>query len=286
MKNCNNFLIITNEIKDPELKWSNMARSLITDKGLNADIHVGLQSEGLEECFEDKDVIMVMGGDGTMLRVSHALKGRNIPVIGINLGTVGFLTEATVAELDEVIDRLAAGDYAVEDRMMLKGTVRSGAGNNEGTEVSVSHALNDIVVARESALRLIAVEIYVNGILFDTCEADGIIVSSPTGSTGYNLSAGGPIVKGDAKLMVMTPISPYSLSLRSVIFGAEDRIVIKLIKKRQDALSSGLVSFDGAETFKMEVGSTVEIEPSPNTFSVVKLDNVSVYEILRKKLGG
>ncbi|MBO4864459.1 MAG: NAD(+)/NADH kinase [Eubacterium sp.] len=285
-------MIITNEIKDPELRWSNMALKLITDKGYKAELHAGLQSEGLEQCFEDTDVIMVMGGDGTMLRVSHALNGRNIPVIGINLGTVGFLTEATVAELDEVIDRLAAGDYAVEDRMMLQGTVRRNAPGKSGDssadieDISISHALNDIVLARESALRLIAVEIYVNGIHFDTCEADGIIVSTPTGSTGYNLSAGGPIVKGDAKLMVMTPISPYSLSLRSVIFGAEDKIEIRLIKKRQDALSSGLVSFDGAETFHMEVGSSVEIVPSSHTFSVVKLDNVSVYEILRKKLGG
>ena len=205
-----------------------------------------------------------------MLRISHALSGRNIPVIGVNLGTVGFMTEVVVSEIDKMIDKLIAGEYRIEERMMLKGTVITNAGEDslqqssdqtlvehtlsEHTSVehtssehtSVAYALNDIVFARENALRLIAVEIFVNDKYFDTCEADGILVATPTGSTGYNLSAGGPIVKGDARLMVMTPISPYSLSRRSVIFGAEDRITLKLIRKRKDIECSGLVSFDGA----------------------------------------
>ncbi len=280
MKECKKFLIIANELKDIDLKWSKYTDELIRSKGFETRLHVGLDSEGLTDCFDDTDVIIVMGGDGTMLRISHALSGRNIPVIGVNLGTVGFMTEVVVSEIDSMIGRLISGDYRIEERMMLKGIV------TDGTESKVAYALNDIVFARENALRLIAVRIYVNDKHFDTCEADGILVATPTGSTGYNLSAGGPIVKGDARLMVMTPISPYSLSRRSVIFGAEDRITLEILRKRKDIECSGLVSFDGAETFKMELGSKVDIEVSPYTFSVVKLDDSSVYEILRKKLGG
>ena len=283
MKSCKSFVVISNEIMDIGLKFAKRAGQLITEKGCTVRFHEGINKEPAADLFEGADAVIVLGGDGTMLRVSHMLKGVNIPVIGINLGTVGFLTEAVVGEMENVIDRLISGDYLVEERMMLQGKVNqiiSGDGEH------LSHALNDIVLARKSALRLITVEIYVNGKYFDTCEADGIMVSTPTGSTGYNLSAGGPIVKGDARLMVLTPISPFSLSRRSVIFGAEDTITMKILKKREDALSSGLVSFDGADTYDMEVGSSVEISVSPHTFSVIKLDDASLYEILRKKIGG
>ncbi len=292
MKKCNSFVIVSNELKDVGFAYSRQAGELITKKGRKVKFHEGINKEPDADLFDDADAVIVMGGDGTMLRVSHLLKGKNIPVIGINLGKVGFLTEAVADEMENVIDRLIAGDYKVEQRIMLKGRVIQ---NSEGTvnaamsdnqDVKVSHALNDIVLARKSALRLITVEIYVNGNYFDTCEADGIMVSTPTGSTGYNLSAGGPIVKGDARLMVLTPISPFSLSRRSVIFGAEDVITMKILKKREDALSSGLCSFDGADNYDMEVGSSVEIRVSSHTFSVIKLDDASLYEILRQKIGG
>ena len=273
MKKCNSFVIVSNELKDVGFAYSRQAGELITKKGRKVKFHEGINKEPDADLFDDADAVIVMGGDGTMLRVSHLLKGKNIPVIGINLGKVGFLTEAVADEMENVIDRLIAGDYKVEQRIMLKGRV-------------IQNSVNDIVLARKSALRLITVEIYVNGNYFDTCEADGIMVSTPTGSTGYNLSAGGPIVKGDARLMVLTPISPFSLSRRSVIFGAEDVITMKILKKREDALSSGLCSFDGADNYDMEVGSSVEIRVSSHTFSVIKLDDASLYEILRQKIGG
>ena len=284
MKNCRSFVVISNEIKDVGLKFSKQAGELITRKGGEVRFHEGINTEPADDLFDAADAVIVMGGDGTMLRVAHMLKGKSIPVIGINLGKVGFLTEAVADEMENVIDRLISGDYKVEERMMLKGSVTQADSGKD--HEAVSYALNDIVLARKSALRLITVEIYVNGNYFDTCEADGIMVSTPTGSTGYNLSAGGPIVKGDARLMVLTPISPFSLSRRSVIFGAEDTITMKILKKREDALSSGLCSFDGADTYDMEVGSSVEISVSPYIFTIIKLDDASLYEILRKKIGG
>ncbi len=241
---------------------------------------MGNDLDGLTNNLEGIHCVIVMGGDGTMLRVAQALKGNTVPVIGVNLGVVGFMTEVVVSEIDSMIDRLLSGDYMIEDRMMLSGKVIS----KNNTKINTVDALNDIVLARENSLRLIAVRIEVNDKYFDTIEADGIIISTPTGSTSYNLSAGGPVVQPDAKLMVMTPISPYSMSKRSVVFGADDRITLELVEKRKDSENIGLVSFDGANNFHMELGDKVEIGASENIFRLVKFDEASVYEILKKKI--
>lgn len=274
------FLIIANETKDIDLKYSKYAEAKIKEKDAEASICVGSDSADLSDALDSVEAVIVMGGDGTMLRVAHALEGRTTPVIGVNLGVVGFLTEVVVSEIDAMIDRLINDDFVIEDRMMLSGTVHTKDGDTK------LDALNDIVLARESALRLTAVGIYVNGRAFDTTEADGIILSTPTGSTGYNLSAGGPIVQPDARLMVLTPISPYSMSRRSVVFGADDVITLELLEKRKDIENIGLISFDGAESFNIHVGDTVDIRVSDKIFKIIKLEEVGVYEILRKKLGG
>lgn len=277
-----NYLIIANETKDTGLKWSRYTLDRLHERGLSASLEICVDEAGNEVGIDldlgAVDIIIVMGGDGTMLRVAQLIGGSSVPVIGVNLGVVGFMTEVVVSEIDHMIDRLVAGDYVIEDRMMLSGTVHSQSGEY------YLDALNDIVLARENTLRLIAVGINVNDRYFDTIEADGIIVSTPTGSTSYNLSAGGPIVQPDARLMVMTPISPYSLSKRSVVFGANDKITLKLLEKRRDSDNSGMVSFDGADNFAFEVGDTVDITASDSILRLIKLDEASVYEILRKKV--
>ena len=276
MKQCNNFLIIANETKDIDLVYSRRTVEGIEKRGGNAELIVGTSSDKIRSSAEAADAVIVLGGDGTILRVSHALDGCDTPVIGVNLGTVGFMAEVIVSEIDSMLDKLMAGDYSIEDRMMLEGKV-----NGETTQ-----ALNDIVLAREDALRIIAVRIYVNDEFFDTTEADGIILSTPTGSTGYNLSAGGPIVKSDARLILMTPISPYSMSRRSIVFGADDRITLELVEKRKDIINTALVAFDGAESFGMMVGDKVEVSVSRNIFRIIRLEHVSVYETIRRKIGG
>ena len=276
MKQCNNFLIIANETKDIDLVYSRRTLEGIEKRGGNAELIVGTSSDKIRSSAEAADAVIVLGGDGTILRVSHALDGCDTPVIGVNLGTVGFMAEVIVSEIDSMLDKLMAGDYSIEDRMMLEGKV-----NGETTQ-----ALNDIVLAREDALRIIAVRIYVNDEFFDTTEADGIILSTPTGSTGYNLSAGGPIVKSDARLILMTPISPYSMSRRSIVFGADDRITLELVEKRKDIINTALVAFDGAESFGMMVGDKVEVGVSRNIFRIIRLEHVSVYETIRRKIGG
>ena len=208
MKCCKKFLVFANQVKDKDLRWSKSAVDYIQIKGAEAELYVSGREDGNDTLFTDADVVVAMGGDGTMLRVAHVLGNKDIPIIGVNLGTVGFLTEVIRSEIEAMIDRLLLGDFNIEERMMLTGTVYSSEGER------VHDALNDIVIARESALRLIAMSLRVNGKLFDNIEADGVLFSTPTGSTGYNLSAGGPIVVPGTKLIVMTPISPYSLSKR------------------------------------------------------------------------
>lgn len=276
----NSFLIIANETKDIGFKWSKYILDKVNSCGGTATLQEGMDSLPSGDICAEFDAIIVMGGDGTMLRVAHFLNGQEIPVIGVNLGTVGFLTEVVVAEIDAMLDRLFNNDFVIEDRMMLSGNVKNSDGSTK------LDALNDIVLSRENSLRMNAVRIYVNNKEFDTMEGDGILISTPTGSTGYNLSAGGPIVQPDARLMVMTPISPYSLSRRSVIFGADDIITLELLEKRKDTENVGLVSFDGAENLTMQVGDKVEITVSDKIFKLIKLDEASVYEILRKKIGG
>ncbi len=289
-KKLKNFLIIANETKDPGLKWTNTVLVKLETRGAKTALLMGKDLDGLTNNLAGIHCVIVIGGDGTMLRVAQALKGCQVPVIGVNLGVVGFMTEVVVSEIDNMIDRLLSGDYMIEDRMLLSGTVRSYRYNKDNnSEVRSEHthsvdALNDIVLARENSLRLIAVRIEVNGKYFDTIEADGIIISTPTGSTSYNLSAGGPIVQPDARLMVMTPIAPYSMSKRSVVFGADDKIALELVEKRKNSENIGLVSFDGANNFHMELGDKVEISASENIFRLIKFDEASVYEILKKKI--
>ncbi|MBO4591152.1 MAG: NAD(+)/NADH kinase [Eubacterium sp.] len=275
------FLIIANETKDVGLKWSHYTEKVIYEKGGESKLGIVVGDPTLTESFDKADVIIVMGGDGTMLGVAHVLSGREIPVIGVNLGTVGFLTEIIVSEIDTMIDRLMAGDYETEYRMMLTGHVISSSGERAGESL---HALNEIVLARENALKLIGVRILVNGKYFDTCEADGIILSTPTGSTGYNLSAGGPIVMSDARMIVMTPISPYSLSRRSVIFGKNDKITLELLEKRKEGPNTALVSFDGADNISLMVGDKVEVGLSERRLLLIKMEEISMYDKLRKKL--
>lgn len=281
------FLIIANDTKDVDLKWSHYAEKIISEKGCESDLCIGVTDSRLQAAFDGKDVIIVMGGDGTMLGVSHVLGGREIPVIGVNLGTVGFLTEVVVSEIDTMIEKLINGDYEIEYRMMLKGAViRKESDSSEDADKDDSlHALNEVVLARENALKLIAVQINVNGKYFDTCEADGILLSTPTGSTGYNLSAGGPIAMPDAKMIVMTPISPYSLSRRSVIFGKNDKISLELLEKRKEGPNTALVSFDGADSISLRVGDKVDIGLSERRLLLIKMEEISMYDKLRKKLG-
>lgn len=285
MENLKKFLIIVNRTKDPDLVTAKEVESTIRETGcLVTGILQGddLYEEGRvpDDLLLRSDAAIVLGGDGTIIHASHVMRHHPIPMIGVNLGTVGFLSDVPRNEIRGMVRRLTWGDYYLEDRMLLEGIV-----HREGKEEKYI-ALNDAVFARKSLLRLIAVEIYLNGRLFDTTEADGIIISSPTGSTGYNLSAGGPIVSPSAEVLILTPISPYSLSRRSVVFGSEDAITLKLVAKRENSENKAVVSFDGYDNIDLDVDDYVEVRASRKHASLIRMTEKSMYEILRQKIGG
>ena len=223
------------------------------------------------------DCAIVIGGDGSLIEVARALQGRNIPILGINMGTLGYLTEVEVSRIEESLEQFLRGDYIVEERMMLEGTF----GKNE-KDIS----LNDIVVARKGALRIIRFRIYVNGELLNSYEADGVIISTPTGSTAYNLSAGGPIVEPTESMIVITPICSHALNTSSIVLSADDEIVVEIEEGKHEATEEVYVAFDGADTITLKTKDKLIIRKADASTRIVKLNKDSFLETLRRKMKG
>ena len=223
---------------------------------------------------------LVLGGDGTLLRAAKVVLDRQLPLLGINLGTLGYLAGIEVSGIPEALEKLLQGSYTIERRMMLKGDVMRG-----DTCIYRDVALNDIVIRRQKTLRSFRILNYVNDEFLNTFNADGVIIATATGSTGYNLSVGGPIVKPEAELVLMSPLAPHSLISRSLIFSGTDRVRIEIgegaIGPEKEVVC---VQFDGAKNLKLDCGDRVEIRRSEKYTKIMKLDNISFLEVLRRKM--
>ena len=279
------FLIITNRNKDKELQTAKWIRDYLKEHGAEGIIDEGSKTDGegyTDESLVPKDTecVIVLGGDGTLLQAAIDLIDTEIPFMGINLGTLGFLAEVNRTGIQEALDGLLAGNYGIENRMMLLGKCIQ-----EGTVTDSSHALNDIVITRKASMQIIHFNLYVNGQLLHRYNADGIIAATPTGSTGYSLSAGGPIVNPVANLIVVTPICSHSMQNRSIIFSAEDKITIEIEANREGKTQEVEAIFDGSHKVLLRTGDYVEISCSEKTTGIIKLRKESFLEILNKKLG-
>ena len=231
------FLIVANSTKDENLILAGRVRDYIEMHGGNAQICV----DGDNIPVDCKvDIAIVLGGDGTMLLAASHLSNHGIPMIGINLGTMGFMADVDPCNMEEALDALLKDRYRIEERMKIQGKIYRGS-----REMAAATALNDIVIARSGFSRIICLRIYVNGELLDVYEADGVIISTPTGSTAYNMSAGGPIVSPRASLILVTPVSPHSLTSKSVVFSAEDVIEVEIVPKRKSQKEEAIATFDG-----------------------------------------
>ena len=223
--------------------------------------------------------MLVLGGDGTLIRAASKLVEQNMALIGVNLGTLGYLCELEESNVFAAVDELMEEHYTVEKRMMLCGY---GIKQSEKTECKV--ALNDIVIHRTGALSVVNLIVSVNGEYLNTFRADGIIISTPTGSTGYNMSAGGPIVDPKASMILITPINAHNLNSRSIVIGAEDEVMIEIGERRSQKDETVEVSFDGDNAVGLEVGDKFLIRKADSTTRICKLNNRSFLEILRKKM--
>lgn len=282
------FLVYTNLHKDPDMETARYISDYLTKNDQKATIltdsgdwkESDTEASGrLKELPTDVDCLLVLGGDGTVLQAARETCGLGIPMLGVNLGTVGYLTQVEPAQLPTALDRLIAGEYTQEKRMMLSGFVSLRDGSRKE-----SWSLNDIVITRRGILQVMQFHIYVNGKFLNTYNADGVIVTTPTGSTGYNLSAGGPIVSPRARMIILTPICPHSLNQRSIIFSAEDIIEIEIPKGREGRVQTAEVNFDGTHTIELVTGDRIRVAQSEKSTEFIQLNDVSFLEVLHKKL--
>ncbi len=276
------FYLIANNMKDRDLKISGTISDFFERNGKRCIVHAAdTNKHGFytqENTVPDEvDCIVVLGGDGTLIQAAHDMINRNIPLLGVNLGTLGFLADVEVEGLLPSLQSLLDGEYEIEERMMLDGMVMTSDGVRE------SVALNDIVINRYGRLRIIEYKLYVNGRYLCSYRADGVIVSTPTGSTGYSLSAGGPIVEPRARMMVITPICPHTLNTRSIVLSAEDRVRIETVQGSQDVNRMAETTFDGRDSIVMGAGDSVCIAASQKTTKIVRIHKESFVTILGRK---
>ena len=272
------FLIITNHLKDGERKITSRIQSHLETKGKVCFFpdYEGGNWNISKDVAKQIDCAIVIGGDGTLIQASRNLVFQETPILGVNLGTLGYLTEVEVQNVEEAINQLLEGRYTVEDRMMLYGKMA-----DSKREI----ALNDIVVSRSGNLRIVELNIYVNGEFLNSYHADGIIISTPTGSTAYNLSAGGPIIEPTAVMILMTPICSHALNKSSIVFSADDEVVIEVGAGRE-SIGNVVVSFDGIEIAQLKVGEKITVKQAREKTKLIKLSNTSFLETLREKMKG
>ena len=279
------FYVITNPSKDADFKTTYFVRDYLKKCGKDCMLDVSAESKKAGNHTDtasipaDVDCVIVLGGDGTLLQAAADLLDRDIPFLGINLGTLGFLAEVNQSGITDALDRLISDEYEIEKRMMLHGISYTGEIRKDD-----ARALNDIVITRKGSMQIINFVIYVNGQLLHRYHADGMIVATPTGSTGYSLSAGGPIVEPKASLILLTPICPHSMQNRSIVLSSEDTIEIEIECNRDGATQEVEAIFDGSHKVTLQTGDRLMVKKSRKTTGIVKLSQVSFLEILHRKM--
>ena len=220
------------------------------------------------------DYIISMGGDGTLLATARLVADAGVPILGINLGSLGFLTQITLREIEPCLDQIVGNKHQIENRMLLEARV-------EGVSNTPSYfALNDVVIDRGDVARLIELELYVDDEFISTYRADGVIISTPTGSTAYNAAVGGPILNPAMEAIVLAPMAPQSLAARPLLFGGNAKMVVQISSGHESAL----LTMDGQVSVPLVSGDKIHIARAAHTTHLVTLPEHSFYEILRNKL--
>lgn len=270
------FCIIANKEKEAAGRLSMEMQKYIMQRGGTCHILTG-QEEALPE---QAQCLFVLGGDGTLIRAAALACRQEVPMIGVNLGHLGYLCELEEGNVYPAIDQIMTDHYIMEERMMLSGYQAAG-GQQEYTH---RRALNDIVIFRKGPLQLVELTVSVNGEYLNTFRADGIIVATPTGSTGYSMSAGGPIIDPKARMLLITPINAHNLNSKSIVLSPEDEVTIELKSRQSQKNERAEVNFDGEWVFELGVGDSITIRASRQRTRILKLSRLSFLETLRKKM--
>ncbi len=221
------------------------------------------------------DLLLVLGGDGTMLNAARLVEERQVPILGINMGGLGFLTEVGAGDLYPALARVFNQEYRIEERLMLRGLL-----HRHGEHVAQSTVLNDVIISKGSLSRMIEIQATVDGHVVTKMRGDGLIVSTPTGSTAYSMSAGGPILHPAVNALILTPICPHTLTHRPLLIPGNAHVELLLVSQDDGAM----VTFDGQVGVAMSPGDSVTITASPHKTRLIRFPETTYYDTLRKKL--
>ena len=281
------FFVITNGSKDKEYKSAKKIKNYMEQRGCSCSIATDYgqddtkeYSTDIKEIPENTQCAIVLGGDGTMLQAANDLATTQLPILGVNLGNLGFLADIEENHLIPAMDKLISNQFVLEERMLLEGSYLEVDGNEKK-----QLALNDIVINKGHCYHLVSMKVYINGKLLDFYIADGVVISSPTGSTGYNLSAGGPVMLPTMEGIIITPICPHSLNNRSIVVSAKDEIVVEIGSIRGEKKDEGILIMDGMVQRTMYTGESITIRKAEENTRFIKLNGANFLEIFHSKLG-
>lgn len=275
--------IIVNMTKDIGLKYTSMIVEWLEERNIQVFLPE-IAAEQLDrqdlscsplDIYKQSDFVMVLGGDGTLLGVARQILWLKTPILGINLGHLGFITEVETEDIFSSLEGILKGEYRIEERMLIEASVIK-----DGVEVETFYCLNDIGITRGTLSRIITLDTYINNSYVDTYSGDGLLVSTPTGSTAYSLSAGGPIISPWLDVILITPICPHSLSSRSIVVSKNETIEIRIENNCQEIY----LTADGQQGYKLRDGDKVIIRTAPFSARLIKVSKRSFYDVLRTKL--
>ncbi len=221
------------------------------------------------------DMVLVLGGDGTMLNAARLVSERAVPILGVNMGGLGFLTEVSLDQLYPALEKVLAHEFSLDERLMLQASI-----HRHGEDVARATVLNDVVVSKGTLARMIEIQITVDGQSVTSLRGDGVIVSTPTGSTAYSLSSGGPIMHPSVQGLILTPICPHTLTHRPLLIPSYVSVEVSLTSRDEGAMTT----FDGQVVVSMTQGDTVTIRASDHRTQLIRFPDRTYYEVLRKKL--
>lgn len=282
-----NFLIVVNSKNKNGLKYAKKLETILKENGCNC---VGCilteEKEDLKYMYTDPslvpkntEAVIVLGGDGTIIHAAKDLLDLKLPMFGINFGTLGYLAEIEMRDLPKALKKLKNDDYVIEDRMLLKGEIL-----RNGKVIKKDISLNDIVLNRNPATGLLKYDVTIDGVFLNSYAADGLIISTPTGSTGYSLSAGGPVVHPIAEIILITPLCAHTLNSRTLVFSAKVEIGVTAKGPHREKQQTMVVSYDGDGDYVLEPGDVIRIKKSRLSAKIIKMRESSFVEHLGKKM--
>lgn len=271
-----NFIIISDAEKDIHHETAEEIKRYLASHGKCARI-VGSSAQIEKDKWAD--MAIVLGGDGYVIQAAKHFAGESVPILGVNFGTLGFLSVVEKPRIHQALDDILQGNYEVERRMALTGRLERAA-----VGAAIGLAVNEFIIGKQDFGHMITAEVYVDDDLLDTYVADGILVSTPTGSTAYNLSAAGPVLAPGMEAMIITPICPHSLNKRSLVVSSNSRLRIEVGRTKENYKDEAAVRGDGQMLWSVSTGDVIWIEKAEATFDMVHLGDVSFFERMRSKL--